>query len=356
MEDPRPRHQPDRRRPSWSARCAGPPGSPGWAWTRPRSSASLLDHLLYSCARELREATPADLYQALAHAVRDRLVHRWLATQRTYEERDVKRVYYLSSEFLTGRSLGLCLLNLGLYETRRGAGRRARLRPRTGPRPGGRPRPGQRRPGPAGRLLHGLAGHAGAARGRLRHPLRLRHLRAAHRGRPPGRAARQLAAERQPLGAAAPGGRADRAPGRPHRDPPRPRRPAARRLGAGAHHPGRALRLVHRRPQDRHREHAAAVGGARHPRLRPAVLQRGRLPARGRGEDRLREHLQGPLPERPDRGGQGAAPQAAVLLRRLLGRGHRAPVQEAPTATSTCSPSASPSSSTTPTRPSPSPS
>ena len=48
--------------------------------------------------------------------MRDRLVHRWLATQRTYEERDVKRVHYFSSEFLTGRSLGLCLLNLGLYE------------------------------------------------------------------------------------------------------------------------------------------------------------------------------------------------------------------------------------------------
>jgi starch phosphorylase len=43
-------------------------------------------------------------------------VHRWLATQRTYDENDVKRVYYLSSEFLTGRSLGLCLLNTGLYE------------------------------------------------------------------------------------------------------------------------------------------------------------------------------------------------------------------------------------------------
>ncbi len=78
---------------------------------------SVLDHLLYTCARELREASVRDLYQALAHTVRDRLVHRWLATQRTYQERDVKRVYYLSSEFLTGRSLGLCLLNLGLYET-----------------------------------------------------------------------------------------------------------------------------------------------------------------------------------------------------------------------------------------------
>jgi starch phosphorylase len=78
---------------------------------------AVLDHLLYTCAKELHEASPADLYQAFAHTVRDRLVHRWLATQRTYEERDVKQVYYLSSEFLTGRSLGLCLLNLGLYET-----------------------------------------------------------------------------------------------------------------------------------------------------------------------------------------------------------------------------------------------
>ena len=77
---------------------------------------SILDHLLYTCAKEMRDASARDLYQALAHTVRDRLVHRWLATQRTYEERDVKRVYYLSSEFLTGRSLGLCLLNLGLYD------------------------------------------------------------------------------------------------------------------------------------------------------------------------------------------------------------------------------------------------
>ena len=78
---------------------------------------SLLDHLLYTCAKDLRSATPRDIYQALAHTVRDRLVHRWLVTQRTYEENDVKHVYYLSSEFLTGRSLGLCLLNLDLYET-----------------------------------------------------------------------------------------------------------------------------------------------------------------------------------------------------------------------------------------------
>ena len=76
---------------------------------------SVLDHLLFTCARDLRDASAGDLYRAMAHAVRDRLVHRWLATQRTYDDKDVKRTYYLSSEFLTGRSLGLCLLNTGLW-------------------------------------------------------------------------------------------------------------------------------------------------------------------------------------------------------------------------------------------------
>jgi starch phosphorylase len=77
---------------------------------------SVIDHLLYTCAKEPRDANLADFYAAFALTVRDRLVHRWLATQRTYEEKDVKRAYYFSSEFLTGRSLGLCLLNMGLYE------------------------------------------------------------------------------------------------------------------------------------------------------------------------------------------------------------------------------------------------
>ncbi|HEY2728601.1 MAG TPA: glycogen/starch/alpha-glucan phosphorylase [Polyangia bacterium] len=77
---------------------------------------AVVEHLIHTCAKDAREASAYDLYQAFAHTVRDRLVHRWLATQRTHVERDVKRVCYLSSEFLTGRSLGLCLMNMGLYE------------------------------------------------------------------------------------------------------------------------------------------------------------------------------------------------------------------------------------------------
>jgi starch phosphorylase len=76
----------------------------------------VLEHLIHTCAKEVGDASALDLYHAFAHTVRDRLVHRWLATQRTHFERDVKRACYLSSEFLTGRSLGLCLMNLGLYD------------------------------------------------------------------------------------------------------------------------------------------------------------------------------------------------------------------------------------------------
>jgi glycogen phosphorylase len=78
---------------------------------------AVADHLLHTCAKEVRDASALDFYHAFAHTVRDRLVHRWLATQRTHLEQDVKRVCYLSSEFLTGRSLGLCLMNMDLYAT-----------------------------------------------------------------------------------------------------------------------------------------------------------------------------------------------------------------------------------------------
>ena len=102
------------------------------------------------------------------------------------------------------------------------------------------------------------------------------------------------------------------------------------RLGRRAHGDRPPLRLVHRRARHRHREHAAAMGGARHARLRSPVLQRGRLPPRGRREDRHREYLEGPLPQRPERRGQGASAQATILLRELLDRGHRPQVQAPP--------------------------
>ncbi len=77
---------------------------------------AVLDHLYYTCMKDPQSATMRNVYESLAHAVRDRLVQRWVRTQRTYYDAGVKRVYYLSAEFLMGRMLGNNLINLGLYE------------------------------------------------------------------------------------------------------------------------------------------------------------------------------------------------------------------------------------------------
>ncbi len=55
-------------------------------------------------------------YEALALTLRDRLMERWKETRYAYEESNCKRAYYLSLEFLMGRSLGNAILNLGLED------------------------------------------------------------------------------------------------------------------------------------------------------------------------------------------------------------------------------------------------
>ena len=92
------------------------------------------------------------------------MIERWIRTQDTYYRRDVKRVYYLSLEFLMGRTLGNSLINMGLLDectagpARAGLPAGGRARGRVGRRPR------QRRPRPPGRVLPRLDGHAGLRR------------------------------------------------------------------------------------------------------------------------------------------------------------------------------------------------
>jgi len=69
--------------------------------------------MMYSVARDEFNATEENAYQALAYSVRDRLMDRWFKTQDRYYREDVKRVYYLSLEFLLGRLLMNAIVNLG---------------------------------------------------------------------------------------------------------------------------------------------------------------------------------------------------------------------------------------------------
>jgi len=76
---------------------------------------SFLDNLLFAQGRSLERATVNDLYMALAHTVRDRLVERWISTVKNYQDQDVRVVCYLSAEFLTGPHLANNLINLGIH-------------------------------------------------------------------------------------------------------------------------------------------------------------------------------------------------------------------------------------------------
>jgi glycogen phosphorylase len=68
--------------------------------------------MMYSIAKDHHTATDFDVYQGLAFAVRDRLMERWFRTQSTYYYKDAKRVYYMSLEFLMGRTLLNNVVNL----------------------------------------------------------------------------------------------------------------------------------------------------------------------------------------------------------------------------------------------------
>ncbi|MEW8441989.1 MAG: glycogen/starch/alpha-glucan phosphorylase [Candidatus Thiodiazotropha taylori] len=77
---------------------------------------SVSNHLVYTIGKDPFTATDHDWMMAFSHVVRDRLIERWMETQRSYYKHDAKRVYYLSMEFLIGRSLINSLLNMDIYD------------------------------------------------------------------------------------------------------------------------------------------------------------------------------------------------------------------------------------------------
>ena len=76
----------------------------------------ILDYIRNFSRKTLEDASPQEIYQAVAFAVRDVITDDWIETQRAYTNQSPKILYYLSMEFLVGRALGNNLVNLGILK------------------------------------------------------------------------------------------------------------------------------------------------------------------------------------------------------------------------------------------------
>ncbi len=150
---------------------------------------SVLHQLKFHLAQDVQSSTKRDWWLATSQAVQERIIERMIATQAVHNQQDVRRVYYLSLEFLMGRLFTNSLYNAGIHEETKQALRELGLDMDELRGEEYDMGPGQRRSRPPGRVLPRFAGHAGLSRHRLRHPLRVRPLPPGVQPWPPDRAA-----------------------------------------------------------------------------------------------------------------------------------------------------------------------
>lgn len=146
-----------------------------------------------------RDASARARYESLARATRDLLAPRWVETERTWDKRNAKRVYYLSMEFLIGASLRNNLAALGLEgaasEACREGGWNSTGSSTKSRMPGWATGAGATRG-----LLHRLARNLGTPLHGIRPSVRVRHFPAIDPGRLAARGSGQLALPTRSLG------------------------------------------------------------------------------------------------------------------------------------------------------------
>ena len=174
-----------RRRRTERAAARQPPRA---IWQRPiqfngTGDALFEQHLTFDNVADVHRSRLRQQYEALARSMRDILSQRWRLTQQTYDRENPKRIYYLSLEFLIGRSLANNILNLRLDPVAQSHRRRQEARRDGHSRGGTRRRPRQWRPRPPRGVLPRFDGNDAAPGDGLWAALRVRHFPPDHRER-----------------------------------------------------------------------------------------------------------------------------------------------------------------------------